>query len=67
MLVCPTCGTEDPDGAKFCNGCGTALAQAEPRRLLVEGAAGFGEIGVRIDAARAFLFESVDGLTELDA
>src|SRR5512134_3553126 len=32
MLVCPACGTENPEGARFCNGCGTALAEAEPRR-----------------------------------
>src|SRR3990172_9537862 len=32
MATCPSCGTENPDGAKFCNGCGTTLAQAEPRR-----------------------------------
>jgi class 3 adenylate cyclase/tetratricopeptide (TPR) repeat protein len=32
MLVCSSCGIQNPDGAKFCNGCGTALAQAEPRR-----------------------------------
>jgi len=32
MLVCPACGPENPEGARFCNGCGTALAEAEPRR-----------------------------------
>src|SRR3990172_4162323 len=32
MATCPSCGTENPDGAKFCNGCGTTLAQADPRR-----------------------------------
>lgn len=33
MLVCASCGTENPNGARFCNACGTALAQAaEPRR-----------------------------------
>jgi class 3 adenylate cyclase/tetratricopeptide (TPR) repeat protein len=32
MLACPACGTENPDGAKFCNECGTALAQTAPRR-----------------------------------
>jgi class 3 adenylate cyclase len=32
MLACPACGMENPDGAKFCNECGTALAQAPPRR-----------------------------------
>ncbi len=32
MLTCPACGTENPEGARFCNGCGTELAEAEPRR-----------------------------------
>ncbi|HET6849970.1 MAG TPA: adenylate/guanylate cyclase domain-containing protein [Gaiellales bacterium] len=31
MLVCPACGTRNPDGAKFCLECGTALAGAEER------------------------------------
>src|SRR4029077_18807407 len=26
MAVCPTCGTENPDGARFCNGCAAPLA-----------------------------------------
>ncbi|MEX1263377.1 MAG: adenylate/guanylate cyclase domain-containing protein [Actinomycetota bacterium] len=31
MLICSTCGTENPDGAKFCNGCATLLgASASP-------------------------------------
>jgi predicted ATPase/class 3 adenylate cyclase len=25
-MPCPACGTENPDGAKFCNACGAALA-----------------------------------------
>ena len=29
MTVCPSCGTENPDGAKFCNACATPL---EPER-----------------------------------
>jgi class 3 adenylate cyclase/tetratricopeptide (TPR) repeat protein len=32
MPTCPSCGTENPAGAKFCNECGTALAQPEQRR-----------------------------------
>lgn len=32
MITCPTCGTENPEGARFCNSCGSALAAAEPRR-----------------------------------
>ena len=30
MIVCPSCGTENPDGAKFCNACATPL---EPERV----------------------------------
>jgi class 3 adenylate cyclase/tetratricopeptide (TPR) repeat protein len=29
MTVCPSCGTENPDGARFCNACATPL---EPER-----------------------------------
>ena len=29
MIVCPSCGIENPDGAKFCNACATPL---EPKR-----------------------------------
>jgi class 3 adenylate cyclase/tetratricopeptide (TPR) repeat protein len=25
MVVCPSCGHENPEGARFCNGCGAAL------------------------------------------
>ena len=32
MLICSACGTENPEGARFCNGCGAALAQPEQRR-----------------------------------
>jgi class 3 adenylate cyclase/tetratricopeptide (TPR) repeat protein len=30
--VCPNCGREAPEDARFCAGCGTALAFAEPAR-----------------------------------
>ncbi len=30
MLTCPSCGQENPDVAKFCLACGTALAAPEP-------------------------------------
>ena len=33
MAACLTCGTENPDGARFCNNCGSALAQAAAPRL----------------------------------
>jgi class 3 adenylate cyclase/tetratricopeptide (TPR) repeat protein len=32
VITCPSCGTENPEGARFCNTCGSALAVAEPRR-----------------------------------
>jgi class 3 adenylate cyclase/tetratricopeptide (TPR) repeat protein len=32
MLVCASCGAENPEGSKFCNACGTVLGQPEPRR-----------------------------------
>ncbi|HSC48903.1 MAG TPA: AAA family ATPase [Gaiellaceae bacterium] len=30
MITCPSCGRENPDGSRFCNACGTALAAAAP-------------------------------------
>ena len=27
MTICRSCGTENPDGARFCNGCGEPLAR----------------------------------------
>jgi class 3 adenylate cyclase/tetratricopeptide (TPR) repeat protein len=30
MLVCTNCRSQNPDGAKFCNQCGTALGKAAP-------------------------------------
>ena len=32
MTVCAACGTENPQGAKFCNECGAALAATPPAR-----------------------------------
>jgi class 3 adenylate cyclase/tetratricopeptide (TPR) repeat protein len=29
-MSCPSCGTENPEGAKFCNGCGAPLVRACP-------------------------------------
>jgi class 3 adenylate cyclase len=32
MLVCSTCGAENREGARFCDSCGAALAEAAPVR-----------------------------------
>jgi class 3 adenylate cyclase len=32
MRICSVCGTENPDGFRFCGQCGTALLQATPER-----------------------------------
>jgi class 3 adenylate cyclase/tetratricopeptide (TPR) repeat protein len=32
MAACARCGSENPDGAKFCNECGNALVQGAPPR-----------------------------------
>ena len=34
MFICPTCGTENPDGAKFCNECGAPLGASVASREL---------------------------------
>ena len=31
MITCPKCGNQLPDGAAFCNNCGTPIAQAAPQ------------------------------------
>ena len=54
MATCPSCGTENPEGSKFCNGCGTALsAPGETRRRLVTALfcdlVGSTELGERLD------------------
>lgn len=28
-MTCPACGTQNPDAARFCNGCGAPLAAAD--------------------------------------
>src|SRR3954463_4065758 len=32
MVACLTCGRDNPDDARFCNGCGAVLAAPAPRR-----------------------------------
>src|SRR5438477_3713958 len=31
-MICPQCGTENPEGARFCNACGAPLAASAPQR-----------------------------------
>ena len=33
MLTCPTCGQDNPDGFRFCGGCGAALAPTRAREV----------------------------------
>ena len=33
MITCPKCGNQLPDGAAFCNVCGTPIAQAAPQGM----------------------------------
>ena len=30
MTACPNCGAENPDGARFCNACGSPLPESAP-------------------------------------
>src|SRR6059058_5721236 len=32
MVTCPSCGQENPDGARFCNACAAPLAAPSPQR-----------------------------------
>jgi class 3 adenylate cyclase/tetratricopeptide (TPR) repeat protein len=57
MAVCPSCGTENPEAAKFCLECGAALVQApsggEERKLVTvvfADVAGSTTLGERLDA-----------------
>jgi hypothetical protein len=36
MIVCHVCGTENPDGSKFCEGCGVELSVPTPVEAAVE-------------------------------
>jgi ribosomal protein L40E len=35
LMICPKCGTENRDGAMFCKGCGSALAEASPSDVTI--------------------------------
>ena len=36
MVPCPSCGTENQDGSRFCNGCGSPLDASPARRVAEE-------------------------------
>src|SRR5919201_1432876 len=55
MPTCPNCGTDNPDGFRFCGQCGTPLAQAAPERrktvtLLFCDVSGSTALGERLEA-----------------
>jgi class 3 adenylate cyclase len=33
MLTCSTCGLENPEGFRFCGGCGSAMAPSQVREV----------------------------------
>src|ERR671911_130120 len=64
MRICPNCGQENPEIARFCLGCATALAVAPPKReerkivtVLFTDLVGFTARAERLDpeAVRAFI------------
>ena len=76
MSACPSCGAENPEGARFCNACGSALAAAsaarEQRKTVtvlfcdVTGSTALGE-STDPEALRALLaryFERMKGIVE---
>ncbi len=74
MTACPTCGSENPNGARFCNGCGarlgsTAAPSAREERkvvtVLFADLAGFTARAETLDPedVRAFLLPYYDVLT----
>src|SRR6188508_2912004 len=76
MIVCPTCGQENPEGFRLCGMCGTALAEADKQRAQrktvtvlfcdVTGSTALGE-STDPEALRALLaryFERMKGIVE---
>jgi len=76
VIVCRSCGQENPDGARFCNACATPLAAAAPAReqrktvtVLFCDLTGSTALGESVDpeALRALLaryFERMKGIVE---
>ena len=54
-MICAACGVQNPDGFKFCGGCGSALASGCPNcgAELMPGFAFCGSCGTRLDGATA--------------
>src|SRR5919204_6780245 len=55
MPTCPNCGTDNPDGFRFCGQCGTPLAETAPERrktvtLLFCDVSGSTALGERLEA-----------------
>src|SRR5919109_613014 len=48
MPTCPNCGTDNPDGFRFCGQCGTPLAETTPERLEALNDEFEGRFGARI-------------------
>jgi class 3 adenylate cyclase/tetratricopeptide (TPR) repeat protein len=76
VLICASCGQANPEGARFCNGCGTSLATTAARREVrktvtvvfcdLTGSTSLGE-SVDPEALRALLaryFERMRGIVE---
>src|SRR5881394_494249 len=76
MRTCSSCGAENPADARFCNSCGTALAETRPAReqrkvvtVLFCDVTGSTALGERLDpeSLRALLaryFEQMKGIVE---
>jgi class 3 adenylate cyclase/tetratricopeptide (TPR) repeat protein len=76
VVVCPACGTENREGARFCDSCGTALAATPVRReqrktvtVLQCDVTGSTALGEQLDpeslrAALARYFEAAQGVIE---
>jgi uncharacterized membrane protein YvbJ len=63
VITCASCGTENPEGARFCNSCGSALASAVQARAKVD----LGRAMSRNGEAREVLERARQILLECDA